>query len=147
MHLADHDEQLVGGKIWTEPKHIEQRLTDLTEHMETVIQKYLRNEFQTIQEYNTQAGEVAEPYRFLVIADFPANLTEAAAKRLASIAGSGARCGLYTLIASTLPTDAKSRPPAWLPVPALEQSSAVLARREGGFAWVKRRVRQLAAHD
>ena len=36
-----------------------------------MIQKYLRNEFETIDEYNAQAGELAEPYRFLVIADFP----------------------------------------------------------------------------
>ena len=33
------------SRIWTEPAHIEQRLADLTEHMENVIQKYLRNEF------------------------------------------------------------------------------------------------------
>ena len=71
MHLADHDEALVGARIWTEAEQIEQRLADLTEHMETVIQKYLRNEFETIDEYNAQAGELAEPYRFLVIADFP----------------------------------------------------------------------------
>lgn len=133
MHLADYDEAMVGGKIWTDPKHIEQRLADLTEHMETVIQKYLRNEYETIQEYNRQAGEVAEPYRFLVIADFPANMTEAAAKRLASIASSGARCGLYTLIAHV--ADGRTRPPAWLPLGALEQSSAVLVWRDGRFHW------------
>ena len=53
---------LVGARIWTEAEHIEQRLADLTEHMETVIQKYLRNEYATIDEYNAQAGELAEPY-------------------------------------------------------------------------------------
>ena len=52
MHLADYDEQLVTSRIWTEPAHIEQRLADLTEHMENVIQKYLRNEFASIEEYN-----------------------------------------------------------------------------------------------
>ena len=45
MHLADYDEQLVASRIWTEAAHIEQRLADLTTHMENVIQKYLRNEF------------------------------------------------------------------------------------------------------
>ena len=134
MHLADHDEHLVGGKIWTDPKHIEQRLNDLTEHMETVIQKYLRTEYKTIRESTRRAGEAAEPYRFLIIADFPANLTESAAKRLASIAQSGARCGLYTLIASGL-GDAKARPPSWLPMAALEQSSAVLAVKSSGWSW------------
>ena len=52
----------------------------------------------TIAEYNEQAGVIAEKYHFLVVADFPANFTETAAKRLLSIAASGARCGVYTLI-------------------------------------------------
>ena len=45
MHLVDFDEKLVTHRIWTEGTHITQRLTDLTEHMEDVIQTYLRNEF------------------------------------------------------------------------------------------------------
>jgi S-DNA-T family DNA segregation ATPase FtsK/SpoIIIE len=98
MHLADFDEALVNNRIWTEPQHIDQRLSDLTEHMENVIQKYLRNEFDTIEQYNAQAGEVAEPFRIVVVANFPANFTEAAAHRLVSIAASGARCGVYTLV-------------------------------------------------
>ena len=102
MHLADHNEQLVGERIWTEPRHIEARLADLTEHMENVIQKYLRNQFATIEDYNVHAGEVAEPYRFLVLADLPSGLNEAAAKRLASIIAAGPRCGVYTLIAQDL---------------------------------------------
>ncbi|MBI1914482.1 MAG: hypothetical protein HYS12_07050 [Planctomycetes bacterium] len=63
MHLADYDAQLVASRIWTEQQHIEQRLADLTAHMENVIQKYLRNQYRTIAEYNEQAGEVAEPFR------------------------------------------------------------------------------------
>ena len=131
MHLADHDESLVHDKIWTDARHIEQKLTDITEHMESVIQKYLRNEFSTIQEYNARAGEVAEPFRFVVIADFPANFTEAAARRLASIVTSGPRCGVYTLVA----TDTRQRPPAWAPIAELEASSVVLSAKEGKVTW------------
>ncbi|MCS7032789.1 MAG: FtsK/SpoIIIE domain-containing protein [Phycisphaerae bacterium] len=98
MHLADHDESLVSSRIWTDPEHIEQRLADLTEHMETVIQKYLRNEFETIDDYNRQAGELAEPYRFLVICDFPHGFHQDSLRRLASIASTGARCGVYVLM-------------------------------------------------
>ena len=58
--------------------------------MENVIQKYLRNEFETIEEYNVHAGEVAEPFRVLVVANFPANFSETAARRLVSIASTGA---------------------------------------------------------
>jgi ABC-type multidrug transport system fused ATPase/permease subunit len=98
MHLADYEDQLINNRIWTQSTHIEQRLGELNEHMEKVIQMYLRNEYQTIAEYNEQAGVIAEKYHFLVVADFPANFTETAAKRLLSIVASGARCGVYTLI-------------------------------------------------
>ncbi len=98
MHLEDELPGMVGERIWTEPRQIEQRLVDLTEHMETVIQKYLRNEFATIDDYNAEAGEIAEPYRFLVVADFPANFSDDSARRLASIIQSGPRCGVFTLI-------------------------------------------------
>jgi S-DNA-T family DNA segregation ATPase FtsK/SpoIIIE len=98
MHLADYEESFVADRIWTETRHIEQRLTDLTEHMENVIQKYLRNDFETITQYNEQAGEIAEPFRFLVIANFPVNFSETAARRLVSIIDSGPRCGVYTLM-------------------------------------------------
>ncbi len=102
MRLADHDEALVGGRIWTQPDQIEERLSDLTEHMETVIQKYLRNEYATIDEYNAQAGELAEPYRFVVVADYPAGFEQESVRRLASIAATGARCGVYILAAGEL---------------------------------------------
>ena len=55
--------------------------------MEVVIQKYLRNEYESIGAYNAEA-EVPEPYRFVVVANFPANFTETAARRLMSIAAS-----------------------------------------------------------
>jgi hypothetical protein len=98
MHLADHDEALVGSRIVTEQSHIEHRLADMTAHMENVIQKYLRNQFRTIEEYNAHAGEVAEPFRVLVVANFPTNFSADAARRLVSIAQSGPRCGVHTLI-------------------------------------------------
>ncbi len=98
MHLADYEEQLINSRIWTQSGQIEQKLGELNEHMEKVIQMYLRNEYKSIAEYNEQAGVIAEKYHFLVVADFPANFSDVAAKRLMSIATSGARCGVYTLI-------------------------------------------------
>ena len=105
MHLADVDELLVTSRIWTEASQIEARLADLTEHMENVLQTYLRNEFATIEDYNHHAGEVAEPYRFLVISDFPAKFSEIAASRLLSIITSGPRCGVYTLMSVDMARD------------------------------------------
>ena len=108
MHLADFDEQLIASRIWTDARQIDEQLTRLTAHMETVLQKYLRNEFATIHEYNAQAGEVAEPFQVLVAANFPTNFSESAARKLVSIATSGPRCGIYTLIM----VDRKQKMPA-----------------------------------
>ena len=99
MHLADIDETLVTNQVWTDPRQIDERLTDLAVHMEKVTQKYLRNEYATLGEYNAVAGEVAEPYRVLVIADFPANFDEKSAARLASIMAGGVPCGVLALVA------------------------------------------------
>lgn len=98
MHLTDDNELLITNRIWTEPNQIDKQLTDLTEHMENIFQTYLRNQFASIEEYNEHAGEVAEPYRILVVSGFPHSFSERAAERLASIASSGPRCGVYLLL-------------------------------------------------
>lgn len=131
MHLADHDEQLVNSRIWTEPQQIEHRLADMTEQMENVIQKYLRNEFRSIDEYNAFAGEVAEPFRVLVVANFPVNFTEAAARRLVSIATSGARCGVFTLVIH----DVNQPLPPHFDISELQRCATTLEWDGEGFKW------------
>ena len=138
MHLADYDEQLVTGKAWSEPQHIEQRLADLTEHMENVIQQYLRNQHATIEDYNTQAGEIAEAYRVLVVFDFPVNFSETAARRLVSIAQNGPRCGVYAVIlmdTDKVRTNNHSSLPYGFNPADLEQNAEVIAWQDGRWVW------------
>jgi hypothetical protein len=99
MHLADYDPALVTNQVWTDPRQIDERLAELEVHMETVTQKYLRNEYASIEAYNVVAGEVAEPYRVLVVADFPTKFDEKSAGRLAAIAAGGVPCGVLVLVA------------------------------------------------
>lgn len=131
MHLADHDENLIGGRIWTEPAHIEQRLTDLTGHVENVLQKYLRNEYQSLAEYNVRAGEVAEPFRYLVVADFPVNFSDDAARRLLSLAAAGARCGVYTFIVH----DPTQPLPHGFTTDDLERACTLVTWQKDRFVW------------
>ena len=98
MHLADYEEGYINSRIWTQSAQFEEKLAELNEHMEKVIQMYLRNEYATIADYNAQAGSIAEKYHFLVIASFPVNFTDTAARRLRNIAANGARCGVYLLV-------------------------------------------------
>ena len=129
MHLADYEELLITHRIWTQTTHIEERLAEINDHIEKVIQMYLRDEFANIADYNEQAGTIAEKYHFLVIAGFPAAFSDTAAKRLLAIAASGARCGVHLLIQRDL------RQPA--PDPALDdelrRSCLRLLPRHGVF--------------
>ncbi len=129
MHLADFDESLVGARIWTEPAHIEKRLAELTEHIEKVIQKYLRNRYHTIDEYNREVGPMAEAYRFLVVADFPTGFSELALERLASIARSGARCGVILLLLR----DTRQKLPAAADRATLESGGLTIEAVADGF--------------
>ncbi len=134
MHLADYAEHLISNRIWTQANQIEQKLGDLNEHMEKVIQMYLRNEYATIAEYNEQAGNIAEKYHFLVVAGFPSSFSDTAARRLLSIAASGARCGVYTLIhwdrTQALPPDFN--------VDELKKSSVCLTSKAGQITFTNR---------
>ncbi len=98
LALGDHDKSLINQKPWTEPGDIEQRLTELTSHMERVISNLLRNKYATLNNYNAEQRAVAEAFRFLVIFDFPCGFSKAAADRLLTIIRNGQRCGVYTLI-------------------------------------------------
>jgi ABC-type multidrug transport system fused ATPase/permease subunit len=131
MHLADHDESLVGARIWTEQPHIEQRLADLTEHLENVIQKYLRNVYESIDQYNLDAGEIAEPYRVLVVARFPTGFSDDAVRRLMSLASAGAKCGVYLFMS----IDTKVPLPTGFSLAELERHATVLRGAGDSFRW------------
>lgn len=129
MHLADYEDRLIHGRIWTQPAHIEERLAELNEHVEKVTQMYLRNEYATLAEYNAQAGRLAEKYHFLVVAHFPVNFTDLAVKRLQSLAASGPRCGVHILLHWDLRRPA---PPELVP-DELRKSACRLLQRSDRF--------------
>ncbi len=129
MHLADYEEATINSRIWTQTTQFEEKLAELNEHMEKVIQMYLRNEYATIADYNAQAGSIAEKYHFLVIASFPVNFSDVAARRLRNIAANGARCGVYTLIH----WDQRNAPPNDFVPDEMRKNSVRLVRGEKGF--------------
>ena len=124
-------DEITGGKAWTEANHIEQQLADLSAHMETVIQKYLGHKYETMEAYNNEAQEVAEPYRLLVVANFPVNFTEQAAQRLISIASNGPRCGVYVLV--VVDTDQES--PYKFNLSELERTATIIECKGNYSVW------------
>jgi S-DNA-T family DNA segregation ATPase FtsK/SpoIIIE len=102
LHLKEFDESdedsLVTSRAWTEPEHINKQLSAIKEHISVVIQERLRDQYKDIEEYNREAGEIAVPYRVLMVLDFPANFTTEAAQNLLSIAETGRRVGVFVIV-------------------------------------------------
>ena len=96
--LADYDEQLITNRVWSDRRHIRERLEEIITHIEGVVQTYLRSDFESIDQYNEQAGEIAEPYRFVFIYDFPENFDNETCLALERIIANGARCGVHVVM-------------------------------------------------
>ena len=96
--LADYDEKLITNRVWSDRRHIRERLEEIIAHIESVVQTYLRADFESIDKYNEQAGEIAEPYRFIFIYDFPENFDNEACLALERIIANGPRCGVHVVM-------------------------------------------------
>ena len=96
--LADYDEKLVTNRVWSDRRHIRERLEEIIAHIEGVVQTYLRSDFESIDQYNEQAGEIAEAYRFIFIYDFPENFDSETCLALERILVNGARCGIHVVM-------------------------------------------------
>ncbi len=97
-HLSEYDSQLMDEKTWTSERDIERLMNDLSDHLEVVISTYLRGQFETIDDYNQHAGEVAQPYRVLTVFDYPSGFSDRASRQLLSLIENGPRCGVYTIL-------------------------------------------------
>ncbi len=98
LHLGLQDDKLIGGKAWSSERHIDELLVDLTQHMETVIQRRLRSDFDDIEAYNRLAGEISEPYRIVLVFDYPKHFTDNATHLLQAVLENGPRCGVIPLL-------------------------------------------------
>src|SRR5205807_1400506 len=92
-------------------------------------------QYNTIDDYNREAGEVREPYRILVVLNYPTKFSPDAAERLASIASSGARCGIYTIVLADLDLLGTSDKRQQFHLAELERHSTVFAAAAERFVW------------
>jgi len=96
--LSDYDDKVISGRVWSDRKHIRDELAKVVEHIEIVVQKYLRTEFPSIDDYNIKADQIAEPYRFVVINGFPENFDSESCLALERIVANGPKCGVHVLM-------------------------------------------------
>jgi S-DNA-T family DNA segregation ATPase FtsK/SpoIIIE len=98
VSLGDHDPLLIGYRAWVSAQQIQERLTELTQHIEDVLQACLRDRYQTIEDFNRDAGPLAEPYRVLAAFGLPIGLNRDSAESLRALIEGGRRCGVYSIL-------------------------------------------------
>ena len=98
LALAEHDPQLVDGAVATSAEDVGAMLARLSSHIERVIRQYLRGRYEDLAECNRAAGEVLEPYRTLVVADYPSAFSEDDQELLRRIVEHGPAAGVSLLI-------------------------------------------------
>lgn len=90
--------EIYGGMVFTQQNDIENQLAILTRAIENVIQKYLQDKFNDIADYNLKTKEVPEPYRLLVVYNFPHGFNDTTANKLLNIIKSGPKSGVHTIL-------------------------------------------------
>ncbi len=90
--------EIYGGMVFTQQNDIENQLAILTRAIENVIQKYLQDKFADIADYNLKTKEVPEPYRLLVVYNFPHGFNDTTANKLLNIIKSGPKSGVHTIL-------------------------------------------------
>ena len=90
--------EIYGGMVFTQQTDIENQLSILTRAIENVIQRYLQDKFVDIADYNFKTKEVPEPYRLLVVYNFPHGFNDTTANKLLNIIKSGPKAGVHTIL-------------------------------------------------
>jgi len=98
LNFLDYDESIIHHQAYYEPSGIDHLLRELVERMALITQKFLRNIYSSLEEYNQTAGDLAEPYFFLVFFDFPAGITREMMSNIQKILTNGHICGLYSIV-------------------------------------------------
>lgn len=119
--LGTEGERIYGDTVHTSTEDLDKLLKKTEQHIAFVTQKYLQGRHKSITDYNTAAGEVAEPYRVLVLFDFPGGFRRAGKwldddllNRVSRIATVGRRAGVFVFVVANDPTTTFNNLP-WLP--------------------------------
>src|SRR6202453_4502350 len=124
----------VGTGVAASPEEIEHLLTALTRHVVDVTQTRLTNVYESVEEYNAATTGGTVPYHVLVLAGFPADVSDRAAELLTRLARNGPRAGLY-IVATAAARRPQARPGQAGQPGQLPRSTVLTADADGYLSW------------
>lgn len=127
-------------EVWSSAQEIEQGLESVSVEMLELAKRYLDGRYATMEEYYAAGAGIAEPYRLLVILDFPAGWSETSGNQLREILTVGPACGVYALVA----LDRERELPRHVPVDDLVRNATIISGSDHSFVWEDEVLRQCA---
>jgi S-DNA-T family DNA segregation ATPase FtsK/SpoIIIE len=90
--------EVSGGVVYNTGNDLNDILDSSLRHIAMVVQKILTNRYNTLDDFNEQNPELAEPYKLLIINDFPRSFDNYQLNKLKQILTLGPKCGVYSII-------------------------------------------------
>lgn len=94
------DKEVTGGQVFNSTDDLNEILDNTIRHISMVVQKILTNVYIDLNEFNEQNPEISEPYRLLIINDFPRSFDDYQLEKINQILESGPKCGVNSIIIS-----------------------------------------------
>ena len=96
------NKEITGGFVYHTIDELNEILDGTLRHISMVVQKILTNKYPTLDDFNEQNSELAEPYKLLVLNDFPKSFDDYQLGKIKQILSSGPKCGVYTIIIGSI---------------------------------------------
>ncbi|WFE47687.1 hypothetical protein [Verrucosispora sp. WMMD1129] len=98
LDLVTSNSRVIDEQVWTQSDDIEQALRRASERMTQIEQHCLRGRHADLDDYNRQAGALAEARHVIVVSGYPHGLSATSAEQLRRITESGGRLGVSALV-------------------------------------------------
>lgn len=100
ISLVRLSSQIKGNQIITEPEMLKRELSEARKSIPETIQNVLGYQFlgKTLMEYNEAVRDLAKPYHFIFIVDFPATLNEEHQALIEDIVKNGKKAGIFIIM-------------------------------------------------
>ena len=100
ISLSNISSKIKGENILTDPDELKRALNNAKSDIPNVIQKVLGQKYigKSLIDYNREAGELAKPYHFIFIADFPNSLSKEHGESIERIIRSGKQAGVFVIM-------------------------------------------------
>lgn len=89
--------EMFSKKIFTSMEDISNRIAELNQYVDSVIQQKLSNKFDNVYEYNAATPENPLPIKVICVFDFPKFLEGRSCENLLSIVKNASRCGIFVI--------------------------------------------------